>query len=408
MHMSDNKLAVDGGIPVRSEGFAEWPIYDQLEEQLLLEVLHSGKWGGVGDVKSGKFAPKIPEFERKFAEYQEAQYAIACSNGTVAITIALQAAGVGPGDEIIIPPYTFIATASAALAYGVTPVFADIDPETLLIDPAAVEKRITPKTKAIVAVHIAGASADLTRLQAIADRHGLVLIEDSAQAVGAEWEHRKVGAIGHIGTFSFQSSKNLNAGEGGIIVTNSKALWEKAWSIVNVGRIPDGAWYQHERIGQNYRLTEFQAAILLAQLTRLDEQMETRSRNAVLLDSLLEQVEGITPARVSSGTTRHAYHLYMLLLSEEYAARIEKNDLIRKVNAEGIPLAYGYVSLNQNRAIRDAIRDWTGAYRDDACPVSEALSDKRALWLPQNLLLSDEQAIRDTAAALQKVLRTYR
>lgn len=403
-----NKLAVDGGVPVRTEGFREWPIYDEREQKLLMEVLHSGKWGGVGGVKSKEFEPKIPEIEKRFAQYQDARYAIACCNGTIAITIALQAAGVMPGDEVIIPPYTFIATASAALAYGVIPVFADISEDTLSMDPDAVERLITPNTKAIIAVHIAGAPADLTRLKAIAVQHNLKLIEDAAQAVGAEWENRKVGAIGDIGTFSFQSSKNLNSGEGGMIVTNSKELWEKAWSIVNVGRIPDGGWYQHERIGQNYRITEFQAAVLLAQLTRLEEQMQLRERNARLLDEMLADIEGIEPVQALPGTTRHAYHLYMLRLSKEMAARADKNDFIRKVNAEGIPLGYGYVSLNQNKAIQESIREWSGQSRQDACPVSEYLCDRSALWLPQNLLLSDEKAIRDTAAALKKVLDSYR
>ena len=402
-----NKLAINGGVPVRTKDIGEWPIYDELEEQLLLEVLHSGKWGGVGDVKSKDFEPKIPKIEKKFAEYLDASYAIACSNGTLAITISLQAAGVMPGDEVIIPPYTFIATATAALAYGVIPVFADIDEQTLLIDPSAVERLITAKTKAIIAVHIAGAPANMTRLKEIAQKHQLILIEDAAQAVGAAWENRKVGAIGDISTFSFQSSKNLNSGEGGMIVTNSKELWEKAWSIINVGRVPDGSLYHHERIGQNYRLTEFQAAILLAQMTRLDEQIRLREQNAALLNRLLESIEGIAPVPAARGTTRHAYHLYMMLLSEEMAGRIDKNDFIRKVNAEGIPLGYGYVSLNNNQAIRDSIREWSRISRHDACPISEMVCEKRALWLPQNLLLSDEQAIRDTASALQKVLASY-
>ncbi|TLS53882.1 DegT/DnrJ/EryC1/StrS family aminotransferase [Paenibacillus antri] len=407
MSNNDQTLAIHGGTPVRKEGFAEWPIYDELEEQYLLRVLHSSKWGGVGPVKSDDYSPMIPQAEKKFAELHDADFAVACCNGTVALTIALQAAGVRPGDEVIVPPYTFIATAFGALAYGVIPVFADIDENTLLIDPEAVERAVTPKTRAVIAVHIAGAPADLTKLKEVTTKHGLVLIEDAAQAVGAEWEGRKIGAIGDIGTFSFQSSKNLNSGEGGMIVTNSRELWERVWSIVNVGRIPGGAWYQHELVGQNYRITEFQAAILLAQMTRLEEQMQIRESRTALLDSLLSTIDGISPVPAPEGTTKHAHHLYMLTLDKEFAGRIDKDEFIRRMNAEGIPLAYGYVPLNQNRAILSSIREWTGQERYDACPVCEELCAKRVLWLHQNVLLSDESAIEDIAKAFRKVIASY-
>lgn len=405
------KLAIHGGLPVRKEGFAEWPIYDELEEKMLLDVLHSGKWGGVGGVKSDAYQAKIPKLEQEFARLHEAKYAVACNNGTVAITIALQAVGVKPGDEVIIPPYTFIATASAALAYGVIPVFADIEADTLQIDPISVEKAITPKTTAIIAVHVAGAPANMGALKKIAEKYNLKLIEDAAQAVGASWEHMKVGAIGDVGTFSFQSSKNINSGEGGMVVTNSKEIWENVWSYVNVGRIPEGGWYQHERIGQNYRLTEFQAAVALAQLTRLERQMQVREKNAALLDQLLAKIDGLTIVPPTPGTTRHAYHLYMFRLTGTFAKPIHKHEFIEQVNAEGIPIGYGYTSLNRNRAIIDSIRAWTGETgetRIDECPVSERLCDHEVLWLPQTVLLSDRKAMEDIAEALDKVLATYR
>lgn len=402
-----NKLAVDGGTPVRNAGFKEWPIFDELEEKLLLEVLHSGKWGGTGGALVPDFQSKITQLEKQFAQYHDAKYAIACANGTVAITIALQAAGVRPGDEVIIPSYTFIATATAALAFGAIPVFADIEEETLLINPDVVEGLITSKTKAIIAVHIAGAPANLNRLKQIAGRHGLKLIEDAAQAVGASWEGTKIGAIGDIGTFSFQSSKNLNAGEGGMIVTNSDEVYQAAWSYTNVGRVLDGAWYQHERIGQNYRITEFQAAILLAQMTRLEDQIRIRKQNAVLLDTLLQQQKELITVRETPGTTCHAYHLYMLRLAPEFAARVDKDDFIRKLNAEGLPFSYGYIPLNKNEAIQQSIEAWTGKPRIDSCPVSERMSGKEVLWLSQTVLLSDEEAMSDISEGLRKVIASY-
>ena len=395
------KLAIDGGTPVRTKPFPQWPIFGDLEERLILEVVRSGKWGGTGRVK-------LPELEEKFAAIHDAKHAVTVVNGTLAITVALQAAGVEPGDEVIMPPYTFIATASSALLFGAIPVFVDVEPDTLLIDPEKVEAAITPKTKAIVAVHIAGAPANLTRLKEIAAKHGLSLIEDSAQAVGAKWDGVGVGAQGDFGTFSFQSSKNINSGEGGIILTNNERLADQAWSIANVGRIRQGGWYQHERIGWNLRMTEFQAAILLAQLTRLEEQMATRERNAKLLTNLLNDIDGVRTLRSHPKATRHAYHLYMFALDSAFADRVEKADVIRKLNAEGIPVSAGYVSLNQNKAIIRETKKWLGEERVYSCPISERACDKEILWLAQNVLLGTEEDMHDIAKAVRKVIASYR
>ncbi|SHE11614.1 L-glutamine:2-deoxy-scyllo-inosose aminotransferase [Chlamydia abortus] len=393
------KLAIDGGTPVRTKPFAEWPIYGELEQQLLLEVLHSGKWGGTGRIK-------LPELEEKFAAYHDAKHAVTVVNGTVAITVALQAAGVQPGDEVIMPPYTFIATASSALMFGAIPVFVDVDPETLLLDPDKVEEAITDKTKAIIAVHIAGAPANMTRLKEIAHKHRLKLIEDAAQAVGARWENVGVGAIGDLGTFSFQSSKNINSGEGGIILTNSEELADMAWSLSNVGRVRDGAWYQHEHIGWNLRMTEFQAAILLGQMTRLDEQIALREKNAALLTELLQDIEGVEVFKRDPRITTHAHHLYMFKIASGLTDRISKEDVIAKLNAEGIPVAAGYVPLNKNKAVLAEIEKWTGERREFSCPVSEKASEKEVLWIVQNMLLGDEQDIQDIAHGVRKVMQS--
>ncbi|MBB6734317.1 aminotransferase class I/II-fold pyridoxal phosphate-dependent enzyme [Cohnella zeiphila] len=390
-------LAIDGGTPVRTKPFPQWPIYGELEERGLLEVLHSGKWGGTGRVK-------LQELEERFAAYHGAAYGITVANGTIGITAALMAAGVGPGDEVIMPPYTFIATATSALLFGAVPVFADVEPDTLLLDPEKVEPLITSKTKAIITVHIAGAPSDMTRLKEIAARRGLRLIEDSAQAVGARWEGQGVGAIGDLGTFSFQSSKNLNAGEGGMILTNDRELADRVWSFSNVGRVREGGWYQHERIGWNLRMTEFQAAVLLGQMTRLDEQMEKRERNGKLLTKLLGEIEGIRTLRRDPRITRHAYHLYMFKLAPEVADAVAKSEVIRRIQAEGIPVSAGYVSLNRNEAVLREIESLTGERRVNDCPVSERACEKETLWLHQNVLLGDEEDMHDIARAVQKVL----
>jgi dTDP-4-amino-4,6-dideoxygalactose transaminase len=400
------RLAVNGGKPVRTDAFPSWPIFGELEERMILEVIRSGKWGGTGTVLSKQFSEKLPVMEKQFARLHDADYAVSVVNGTVAITVALQAAGIQPGDEVIVPSYTFVATASAALAYGVIPVFADIEEDTLLIDPDKIVQAITPRTKAIIAVHIAGAPANMSRIKEIAARYKLKVIEDAAQAVGAQWEGKGVGAIGDIGTFSFQSSKNLNAGEGGAIVTNDKELWENAWSICNVGRVPNGAWYQHDRIGQNYRMTELQAAMILAQMSRLEEQMKRRESNARLLDELLGGIGGIRLMKRDARITRHANHLYMFRLPSGFAESGAKADFIRKVNAEGIPVSAGYIPLNANKAIIEATKTFAGEERVYACPVCERVCEE-VVWLGQAALLAEDKDMYDIEGAVRKVLGAY-
>ena len=202
-----SRLAIDGGDPVRTAPFPSWPVFDEREERHLLEVLHSGKWGEItGD--------KVTTFAARFAEYQGAKYGICVPNGTMAIQLGLKALGVGPGDEVITTPYTFVATASAALLLGAKPVFVDVRPDTCNLDPERLEAAITPKTKVIIPVHIGGQPADLDEVMRVAKKHGLRVLEDACQAWGAEWSGTRVGAIGDLGCFSFQAGKNINAGEG--------------------------------------------------------------------------------------------------------------------------------------------------------------------------------------------------
>jgi len=392
-------LAADGGIPVRTQPFAEWPIYSELEEKLVLEVVRSGNWGGVSP-------DKIMLFEEQFAALHDARYAISVNNGTIALSIALLAAGVDAGDEVIMPPYTFIATASAALLIGAIPVFADVD-ESMLLDPECVEAAITSSTKAIIAVHLAGAPANMTHLKEIADRHGLALIEDAAQAVGAKWEGRGIGAIGDLGTFSLQSSKNLNSGEGGVILSNDEALADHAWSLHNCGRLRNGKWYQHEIIGWNFRFSEIQAALALAQLSRLEDQMVIREQRVKQLNDRLNAMEGIRTLAYDSRITRHANHLYLFKLDSVITDQVTKGDFIRKLNAEGIPVTEGYVPLNANAAIINRTQELLGEERRYSCPIAERAADKEVLWLYQNVLLGSESDIEDIAAGIEKVIRSY-
>jgi dTDP-4-amino-4,6-dideoxygalactose transaminase len=400
------KLAIDGGQPVRTLPYPSWPVWDQREEELLLEVLHSGRWG----ILNG---PRVAAFEKEFADFVGAEHALCVTSGTSALEVAMRALGIGPGDEVITTPYTFVATPSAAFLAGAKPIFVDIDPDTYLIDPAQIEVAITERTRAIVPVHIAGCPCDMDAIMSIAKRHDLYVIEDACQAWGAEWRGRPVGAIGDLGCFSFQASKNINAGEGGALVTNDPELAERCWSLQNVGRVRDGAWYQHEFLGWNYRMTEWQGAILLAQLQRLPEHIERRADNAGYLTARLREIAGIVPAKVDRRVTQHAWHLYMATYVPDAFGGTSGAEFLAMLRAEGIPCSAGYVPLNRSPAILRAlveqqgmVRPWETSNVDlptlPPCPVAEDLC-QRTIWLPQYAFLGDHEDMDDIVAAISKI-----
>ena len=297
-------------------------------------MLHSARWGRL----DGSY---VRSFEEAFAAYQGRRHAIAVTNGTVALRLALLAAGVHAGDEVIVPPYTFLATASAVVEANCTPVFADIQPDTYNIDPAAIEAAITPHTAAIIPVHFAGRAAAMAPIMAVARRHGLVVIEDAAHAHGAAYGGRGLGAIADMGCFSFQSSKNLTAGEGGMILTDSDRYAGLCRSYHNCGRLPEGAWYEHHLLGGNYRMTEFQGALLLAQLARLGEQTATRDANGRILDEGLSQVPGIRPLGREPDQDRHSYHLYIFRYDPAAFGGLRRARFLAALEAEGIPCSGG-------------------------------------------------------------------
>ncbi|MEM1990520.1 MAG: DegT/DnrJ/EryC1/StrS family aminotransferase, partial [Candidatus Bathyarchaeia archaeon] len=328
------RLAFRGGEPVRRRPFPKWPMFDERELKALRDVLESGYWGIGGSKKR--------EFEEKFAVYQHAKYGVAVTSGTTALEISLRALGIGCGDEVIVSPFTFMATAIAVLYVNAIPIFADIEPETYNIDPKSVESMISDRTKAILPVHIGGRPADMDALLAIARKNNLYIIEDACQAWGSEWRGRRVGAIGDMGAFSFQSSKNITSGEGGIIVTNREEFYVKAWSLHNCGRLPQGAWYEHHLPGANYRMTEFQAAILLVQMERFDEHTTKRIENARYLNDKLSRIDGVKPLREDDRVTRNAYHLYIFRVDPEAFGGVSKAVIARALQAEGIPVSVGY------------------------------------------------------------------
>jgi dTDP-4-amino-4,6-dideoxygalactose transaminase len=383
------KLALHGGAPVRTESWPRWPQWNDRERENLLGVLERGEWGG--------FDPAVAEFEAAFARHHGAKHCITTVNGTTSIEAALRALGVGPGDEVIVPPYTFIATAAAVRVVGATPVFADIEPDTYNLSATAVEAAISPRTKAIIPVHFAGLPVDLDALLPLAQKHGLAVIEDAAHAHGSRWKGQPVGALGNVGSFSFQSSKNLSSGEGGALLTNDDDLADRMWSFVNCGRSKESAWYGHPNLGSNLRLAGWQCSILLAGLERLDAQTERRMENARRLNAFLSEVDGLEPMRWDERADRHAFHLYMFRYNPEGWGGLPRDQFVKALQAEGIPASTGYgVPLYQHPPLAP------GRSRVTPCPVAEQACQE-AIWLTQNLLLAEPEEMEDIMAAILKV-----
>lgn len=385
-------LAVNGGSPTRTTPFPSWPQFGKTDEEALAGVLHSGRWG---------MADRIDEFETTFAAFQEAEYGVSLNSGTTALQVALSAVGVGPGDEVIVPSYTFVATASAVASVGGVPIFVDVLDDTYNIDPASVRAALTERTRAVIAVHIGGQPADLDALGELLEDRDIALIEDAAQAHGAGWKGRMIGAIGDLGTFSFQASKNLTAGEGGAVISNNRELADRAWSAHNCGRSRTGAWYEHPCLGSNYRMSEFHAALLLSQLQHLDEQMATRTRNGQLLTALLADIEGITPLEVDERVTTHAYHLYIMRFDSERFGGVSRERFLEALNAEGVLCSSGYRPLYREAAFTNYFSGRPDYSRFE-CPVTERVCAEESVWLTQNLLLGEEGDTRDIANAIAK------
>lgn len=391
------ELAINGGKPVRKKPFPSWPIFGKAEEKALIEVLRSGKWGIGGE--------KNAEFSQAYAKWLGVRRVVTCTNGTAAIEIALRAVGVKPADEVIVPSYTFVATASSVLSIGAVPVFADIEPETYMMDPDSVEAVITPKTKAIIPVYIGGGPADLDRILKIARDRDLRVVEDAAQAHGAEWNGKRIGGDGDIAIWSFQSSKNLTAGEGGAMSTNNEEIGEDAWSIMNCGRRKDRQWYEHFILGSNFRMTEFQAAILLKQLAKVEGQMKIRDKNAAYLAKRLKEVEGIAPLEAYPQTTRHAHHLFIMRYDQNAFGGVPKEKFVKTVNKEGIPLAPGYtIPLHELPAIRNYSLPYVNLdYSTTKLPVTERACKEEGMWFHQSVLLGTRRDMDDIVDALLKV-----
>lgn len=318
------KLAVLGGKPVGKIHYPSWPVFDEREINAVTGVVKSGSWGIGG--------PKVKEFEEEFARFCKVKHGITSVNGTVTLRLALEALGVGPGDEVIVPGISFQATAAAVLDVNAVPILVDIDPDTYTINPKAIESAVTAKTRCIIPVHLYGRVADMDAIMAIADKYKLFVVEDCAHQHGSEWKGKPVGSIGNIGSFSLQAYKILNAGEGGILTTDDDRLSDLLRSLKNIGM---ACWEGAPTMQSgNYRMTEFQAAILLAQMQRLEEQNALREKNVLYMESNITDIEGIKPLYRSPNITKQSYFRWTLKYISEAWEGIPKNKFLEALSAE--------------------------------------------------------------------------
>jgi len=351
------------------------PWIDGREEELVLETLRSGQLS---------LGPMVDRFEAALSERVDAPYVAAVSSGTAGLHLCMRLAGVGPGDEVVTTPFSFVASANCALYEGATPVFADIDPQTLNLDPAAVEAAVTPRTKAILPVHVFGYPAELAELEAIAERHGLAIVEDACEALGSEYRGRPVGSSDHPAAFAFYPNKQMTTGEGGAVAVATEEEWSLLKSLSNQGRSDSGEWLTHARLGYNYRLDDLSAALGLAQLERYDEILAARSEVAARYRELLAAVDGVEAPLPDDADHRRSWFVYVVKL----AAGVDRNGVMARLAADGVASKPYLPSIHLQPYYRERF-----GYRKGMLPVAEDTS-ARTLALPFHSRLSAEEQER--------------
>lgn len=399
------ELAIRGGAPVRPEGYPPWPVWDEAEVEAVAEVVRSGRWGGFPEP-----GPKAAEFEAAFAAYQGARYGILMANGTITMEVALKALDIGWGDEVIVPALTFVATAYAPMAAGALPVIVDVTPQTWTIDPEQVEAAITPRTRAIIPVHLGQQMADMDRLTEIAERHGLAIVEDCAHAHGQMWNGRGAGCIGAFGSFSHQSSKILTAGEGGSLLTNDEHLARRAHSLIDCGRPKDPEEREYT-FGANYRLGELHAALLVAQMARFEDQRAEREAAARYFEELAPQVPGVTIKPRDPRITRWSFYNYIFAIDPDAFAGATNHVVAAALEAEGIPAEVQYPPMSRYDLFQPSRSRLPGAVEfaerlDPArmsFPVAEAAGLRESIYLMENTFRAGREGIEDVVEALAKV-----
>lgn len=401
--MITEELAINGGRPAKRKPLPPWPVFDEREVQAVTDVIKSRQWWRVTGTE-------VRQFEQEFAAYHQARYALAITTGTQALEVALSAAGIGYGDEVIVPAFTFISTATAVLTAGAVPVLVDVKPDTYCIDPYAMAAAITPRTRAVIPVHIGGHLADMDAVMEIASRHDLFVIEDSAHAPGAEWKGMPAGARPSCGVFSFQASKLLTAGEGGLILSNDEDFIRRCFLFSSCGRPETDRTYQHTVIGTNCRMSELHAAVLRVQLTRLGEQIRRRESNTSLLDSMLSEVPGITPQARDPRVTLHPHYVYYFRYDASRFGGLSRQAFVDALNAEGFPAFIAYPAIHRTPVFRDRAFGprWRPNdsllpdYNQVRCPAAEEIGE-HSIWLHHRVLLGDEEDIAELVAGINKI-----
>jgi perosamine synthetase len=410
-----DKPAILGGTPVRQKGTGlevSWPIFDDSDVQMYLDAFKSKRWSEYS------YSPRelSGKFERAFAEMMGVKFCSVTTSGTNALDVSQRALDIGPGDEVITQTNTFIATAQTTFNLYALPVFVDSDPETFMINADLIEERINGNTRAILPVHIGGASADMDKILAIAEKHNLLVIEDACQAQHGEWRNKKLGSIGNLGCFSFQEGKSLCSGEGGAVIGNDDNVMARVDAYTNNGRDPRGM--NRSFPGSNFRITPFVAATLMGQMRRLEEQSKLREENAFYLEKLLSEIKGVRPTGKYSGQTRRAYYEYQLIYENKYFNGLPKKKFRAAMEAEGISFGNGidsslhldpfidtYFNLQAFKKIFPKTR--LEKYRkENLCPVNELIGKETGLSLGQRVFLGTKKNMEDIVTAIVKIQKS--
>jgi L-glutamine:2-deoxy-scyllo-inosose/3-amino-2,3-dideoxy-scyllo-inosose aminotransferase len=405
-----SQLAILGGPKTRTEPYPEWPVWDQRDIDAVTEVIKSGRWGGFPYP-----GPKTAELARKFSEMQGGGYAVPMANGTVTMEVACRAAGIGWGDEVIVPAYTFQATAAAPMAAGAIPVIVDVDPNTYCIDPKAIEKAISTRTKAIIPVHLGHQMADMDVIMALAEKHNLIVIEDCAHAHGAKWNGQGAGTIGHFGSFSMQSSKILTTGEGGILLCRTPELAAKAASIIDCGRPhalgggPEDENMDYQ-VGGNYRLSEIAAALALVGIGRFPAQAKQREEMAAYMDESLSEIQGVRVLKRDARHTTRSFYRYMFAIDPEEFG-VEHDVLCAALDAEGVGCWVGYEAMHNytlfqpqrsKLAVPSAFPEYFNFGKMNL-PEATRACEHEAIWLDEAVFRTGPEGVDDAVVAIKKI-----
>jgi perosamine synthetase len=402
------KLAILGGEPVRkNKSWPDWPYWDESVIQSVLKTTKSGIWCRIQS-SSGT----VPTFEKEYAKLLGAKHCVATGSGTQALHTCVEALGIGPGDEVITSPYTDPGTIASILSARALPVLADIDPASYQLDPDDVEHRITENTRALMPVHMMGQPCDMSRIMAIAKKHNLKVIEDACQAHLAEYGGKRLGTIGDVGCFSFQTSKTIACGEGGGIIGSNDDLMDRCYTVHNHGTSRRGVT---ETIGPKYRMNEFEAAVLLGQWPGIMERFARRNENAAYLTSRMKDIPGLTPQKLYDGTSSGSFYLYAMSYHKEHFDGVERATFLKALRAEGVDLSeYIKEGLHKEPWIENVLgskvyqkmfsSERLKRYRDEVkCPNCDRVCQEMAMIWASGPLLASREDMAEIADAIEKV-----